>query len=67
MGKGGKTILTKKMGGGGGGKGSEHDCAPSRGSGDMTRFHVLITRITFFEGKTLVSQYLSAMYNCTGT
>ena len=54
-------------GGGGGGKGNARDSAPSRGSGDMTRFLVLISRITFFGGKTLVSQYLSAMYSCKGT
>jgi hypothetical protein len=33
----------------------------------MTRFLVLISRITFFGGKALVSQYLSAMYSCKGT
>ena len=34
----------------------------------MTRFLVLISRITFFFGeKALVSQYLSAMYSCKGT
>ena len=44
---GGKTILMKKWGGG---KGSEHDSAPSRGSGDMTRFLVFISRITFLGG-----------------
>ena len=38
-------------GGGGGGKGSARDSAPSRGSGDMTRFLVLISRITFLGGK----------------
>ena len=51
----------------GGGKGSARDSAPSRGSGDMTRFLLLISRITFFGGKALVSQYLSAMYSCKGT
>ena len=33
----------------------------------MTRFLVLISRITFLGGKALVSQYPSAMYSCKGT
>ena len=65
--RGAKQYLQNKWGGGGGGKGSARDSAPSRGSGDMTRFLVLISRITFFRGKALVSQYLSAMYSCKGT
>ena len=40
-------------GGGGGGKGSAHNSVPSRGSGDMTRFLVLISRITFFGGESI--------------
>ena len=65
MGKGGQNNTYKINGGGG--KGSARDSAPSRGSGDMTRFLLLISRITFFGGKALVSQYLSAMYSCKGT
>ena len=45
-----KQYLRNKWGGGGGGgvKGSEHDSVPrSRGSGDMTRFLMLISRITY--------------------
>ena len=56
MGKGGQNNTYEiNGGGGGGGKGSERDSVPSRGSGDMTRFLVLISRITFFGGKVLVS------------
>ena len=44
----------KTRGGGEGGKGSERDSVSSKGSGGMTRFLVLISRIT----KALVSQYL---------
>ena len=64
MGKGGaKQYLQNKWGG----KGSARDSVPSRGSRDMTRFLVFISRITFLGGKALVSQYLSAMYSCKGT
>ena len=64
MGKGGQNNTYKINGGG---KGSACDSVPSRGSADMTRFLLLISRVTFFGGKALVSQYLSAMYSCKGT
>ena len=52
MGKGGaKQYLQNKWGGGG--EGSERDSVPSRGSGDMTRFLVLTSRITFFGGESI--------------
>ena len=47
MGKGGQNNTYKINGGG---KGSARDSAPSRGSGDMTRFLLFISRITFFGG-----------------
>ena len=51
--RGGQNNTYKINGGGGGGKGSACDSAPSRGSGDMTRFLLLISRITFFGGESI--------------
>ena len=53
MGKGGAKQYLQNKWGGGGGKGSACDSAPSRGSGDMTRFLLLISRITFFGGESI--------------
>ena len=64
MGKGGQNNTYKINGGA---KGVHAIVRLLGGSGDMTRFLLLISRITFFGGKALVSQYLSAMYSCKGT
>ena len=70
MGKGGQNNTYKiNGGGGGGGKGSARNSAPSRGSGDMTRFLVLISRITFWGGGggSISITVSICMYSCKGT